>query len=209
METNRIVITNKGTGMEDALNEVESFAGKQDLDHKQTLRLRLLAEEMMGMVTGIVGDFKALFWLEGKDRNISLHIEAQTVVDMSVRDELLSVSTTGKNIAAKGITGKLRDLFETYMLAYEEVDRYAAGNGMNLFPYDEFDMMHAGMDISSHYWSLRQYKNDVGERAPEDESAAQAWDELEKSIVGSLADDVLVGIRSDNVEMIVRKDFNA
>ncbi len=209
METNRIVITNKGTGMEDALNEVESFAEKQDLDHKQTLRLRLLAEEMMGMVTGIVGDFKALFWLEGEDRNISLHIEARTVVDMSVRDELLSVSTTGKNIAAKGITGKLRDLFETYMLAYEEVDRYAVGNGMNLFPYDEFDMMHAGMDISSHYWSLRQYKNDVGERAPEDESAAQAWDELEKSIVGSLADDVLVGIRSDNVEMIVRKDFNA
>ena len=67
-------------------------------------------------------------------------------------------------------------------------------------------MMYTGMDWTSHYWSLDRYRSEVEEHRTE-ASAAQAWDELEKSIVGKLADDVLVGIRSDKVELIIKKSF--
>lgn len=41
----------------------------------------------------------------------------------------------------------------------------------------------------------------------EDTAAEEAWDELEKSIVAKLADDVQVGIRSGKVELVIRKRF--
>lgn len=206
METDRIAINNRGIGMEKAFGEVEKFARYHGLSRKETLRLRLLAEEMFGMVQGIVGDFGAFFWLEGEKKKTALHLEAYVDMNMDKKEELLSVSSSGKNMAAKGVMGKLRDLMESYLLNYEDVSRYAADSGINMFPYDDYGMMYAGMDWNSHYWSLERYKNGVEEHMGE-EPAAQAWDELEKSIVGKLADDVLVGIRSDKVELVIKKDF--
>jgi hypothetical protein len=37
--------------------------------------------------------------------------------------------------------------------------------------------------------------------------AAEAWDELEKSVVSNLADDVKVSINGRNVEMVILKQF--
>lgn len=206
METNKIAVNNRGIGMASAYAELEKFAQYQGLSYKDSLRLRLLAEEMFGMVQGIVGDFGAYFWLEGERKNTSLHLEAYVEMDMDKREELLSVSTSGKNMAARGVMGKLRDLMESYLLNYEDISKYAADSGVNLFPYDDSGMMYTGMDWTSHYWSLDRYRSEVEEHRSE-ASAAQAWDELEKSIVGKLADDVLVGIRSDKVELIIKKSF--
>ena len=49
-------------------------------------------------------------------------------------------------------------------------------------------------------WSLFNYKTAVEEK--EDEYA-----ELERSIVAKLADDIIVGVRGKNVEIIVKKSF--
>ncbi len=206
METGKIAINNRGIGMTKAFAELDKFAQYQGLNRKEALRLRLLTEEMFGMVQGIVGDFGAYFWLEGENKKTEIHLEAYVNMDMDKREELLSVSSSGKNMAAKGVMGKLRDLMESYLLNYEDISRYAADSGINMFPYDDYGMMYAGMDWNSHYWSLEKYKNGVEEHKGEN-SAAQAWDELEKSIVGKLADDVLVGIRSDKVELIIKKNF--
>ena len=206
METDRIVINNRGIGMTKAYSELDKFAQYQGLTYKEGLRLRLLAEEMFGMVQGIVGDFGAYFWLEGEKKNVELHLEAYVDMDMDKREELLSVSSSGKNMAAKGVMGKLRDLMESCLLNYEDISRYASDAGINMFPYDDCGMMYTGMDWNNHYWSLERYKSGVEEHMAE-ASAAQAWDELEKSIVGKLADDVLVGIRSDKVELVIKKNF--
>ena len=40
-----------------------------------------------------------------------------------------------------------------------------------------------------------------------DAAADEAWDELEKSIVGKLADDVVVGVKGDRIELVITKDF--
>ena len=50
-------------------------------------------------------------------------------------------------------------------------------------------------------WSLYSYKIAV------EENEEDAYAELERSIVAKLADDIVVGVRSNNVEIIVKKSF--
>ena len=41
----------------------------------------------------------------------------------------------------------------------------------------------------------------------QENSENEKWDELEKSIVAKLADDVIVGVRGKNVEIVIKKEF--
>jgi hypothetical protein len=56
-------------------------------------------------------------------------------------------------------------------------------------------------------WSLLQYKSMV-EQEKQHKQSSEAWDELEKSIVANIADDVKVGVRGDIVEMTIIKRFD-
>lgn len=51
------------------------------------------------------------------------------------------------------------------------------------------------------YWSLRSYR----ENLPDKKSAAEEWDELEKSIIATLADDVKVWLKSNTTEVVIEK----
>ena len=56
-------------------------------------------------------------------------------------------------------------------------------------------------------WSLQEYKNALENSKGKSKEAATAWDELERSIVSSIADDVSVRITRSNVDMIIKKTF--
>lgn len=207
MQTNQIAVNDYGIGRKKIFDELEKFAAYQELDHKETLRLRLLAEELLGMLGGIVGDYGAYFWLEGEKKNVTLHLEAYVEMDIDKKEELLAVSSTGTNMAARGLMGRIRDMVDTYLLNYDDISQYAMDSGMGPMDYDDYGLMNAGMDWSDSSWSLERYRDDVEARHTDDAAAEKAWDELEKSIVAKLADDVQVGIRSDKVEIVIRKKF--
>lgn len=198
MKTNVITVKNNGAGIADALKEAERFAAYQHLSHKEALRLRLLAEEMMGMVKGIVGEFQAQFWIEGEEREAQLTLEAQAWVDLEKRDQLLAVSSNGKNYAHRTFMGRLAGIFETCMMSYDETAAYALQSADCL----GYDMM-PGLGYE-RMWSLGSFRDYVGSgsAAKQDE-----WDELEKSIVAKLADEVIVGVKSRMVQMIIKKTF--
>ena len=48
-------------------------------------------------------------------------------------------------------------------------------------------------------WSLNRFKENAGD------SAKEEWDELEKSVIANIADDVEIGISGNTVEMVVYK----
>jgi hypothetical protein len=50
-------------------------------------------------------------------------------------------------------------------------------------------------------WTLSRYKD-----AQKDN--AEPWDELEKSIIANLADDVIVSVKGNQIEIIIEKNFN-
>ena len=59
-----------------------------------------------------------------------------------------------------------------------------------------------GEDINYPYtWTLENYKNQA-KKAKE-----EAWDELEKSVIASIADDVIVGVKGKRADIIVIKKF--
>ena len=58
-------------------------------------------------------------------------------------------------------------------------------------------------------WSLMRYRDEVYKRCRDDQQAAEAWDELEKSVVAKVADDVKVSIRGRTVEMTIVKKLSA
>ena len=58
---------------------------------------------------------------------------------------------------------------------------------------------------SKYLWSLESYKKSVEQASTGDAAAKEAWDELEKSIVASIADDVKIGVSGNTVELIIEK----
>ena len=188
------------------LNEVEKVTVYNGLEVKKALRLRLLAEELCGMLPGLTQNFKGEFWAENDGDNYELHVELKAD-DMSIdlRDELISVSKSGKNAAAKGVMGKIRAVAETMLLiAFDPTLPMPLPEG-EFYDVHGFNMGFGYIDpvISCetgyvYSWSLYNYKAAVKEKE-------DAYAELERSIVAKLADDIIVGVRGKNVEIVVKK----
>ena len=123
MKSNICKLNKDLTCLEAVLAEVEKVTTYNALEDKKALRIRLLAEELCGMLPGLIENFSGEFWAENEGDNYELHVELKAD-DMSIdlRDELISVSKSGKNAAAKGIMGKIRAVAETMLLAAFDPD---------------------------------------------------------------------------------------
>ena len=67
MKTDMITVSSKGSQMEKALEQVDKVAAYKGLTVKNALQLRLLAEEMMGMMRSITGETEGIFWIEDRE----------------------------------------------------------------------------------------------------------------------------------------------
>ena len=54
-------------------------------------------------------------------------------------------------------------------------------------------------------WSLEAYRERLLKRKEDTAGAQEEWDELEKSVVSHIADNITVSIRGYDVEMIIYK----
>ena len=194
MRSDTIKVSSRGDGLEAALNEAEKTAVYNGLDPKSTLHLRLLAEEAMGLMRSITRDAEGLFWIETEGGEFKIHLKTETIMDIEQREKLIAASASGKNEAARGIMGKIREFFEP-------------AEGMPLFfdPSMSFIPMGAYTNLT---WSLDDYREQVRKAMGEDgEGAAEAWDELEKSVISHVADDIKVSIAGRDAEMVIFKRF--
>ena len=117
MKSDIIHIDNKGVGFEAALMQTEKIAQFRGLSEKETLRLRICAEEMLSLARSVTGEMRAEFWLESEGKRFDLHMSTETVMNKEKRYQLLSSASSRKNEAANSFLGKLRDAFEEAMLA--------------------------------------------------------------------------------------------
>ncbi len=207
MTTDQIFVKNDGTGIERALEIPDSFAQKTGIAGRDALHVRLLTEEMLGMVSAIAEEFSANFWMEGDNSECRLCLEAETIMNTEKRKGLLAASSTGRNEATKGVMGKIMELVEVGMENYEEVNKLQMTYGGSPLNYGTMGMESAEMSQAVLTWSLQQYRDSVSVQTDEDHASEEAWDELEKSVVANLADDVRVGIKKDKVTIIIYKKF--
>ena len=179
------------------LKESERVAVYNDFNKKQTLQLRLICEELDGMLPNIIEDFNGKIWIEVVDCvckvNVTIDIPELT---SAKKEELIKIAKDKKNAAAVGIVGKIRNAVENLLLHTEDANV--------CIPSSELFYLSAGYCGSANFsgmWTLNQYKVNAKEKKQED------WDELEKSIIANLADDVVVGVKGRQASIVVTKNF--
>ena len=204
MKTDVIAISPLGEGMAEALKEIERAAAYRGLTPKESLRLQLLGEELMGMLRTIVGEGKSSFWVEAEEKAFSLHLMAGVRMNADLRDDLLRTATSHKNAAVKGFMGRIRDIFTQL----SEPDGATMDPKEYGFSYVDVSSFDASMGVTTHGllygWSMKEDRSSLEEHRAEE---PEKWDELEKSITARLADEVKVFIRGNTVEMVVEKAF--
>ena len=199
-----VYLIKHGFVREQIFREVEKSAQYFDLPSKTQLQLRLLTEELTGMLYAIAGKYRGEFWVEAEPveyvvrywENVhtvdfKLHLRLEADLDAEGRKQLLSVASSGRNEPPAGIMGKIQAFLE---LCSSETEAQNCPAGMN-------DMYAASITgEGTLIWSLRNYTEVVSGKKQSEE-----WDELEKSIIANLADDVTVRIRGRRVEVVVSK----
>lgn len=192
MQSDIIKISRSEDNLNKILSETQKTAEYARLTSKQSIKMRLIAEEFVGMMRELSQNFEGEFWIEREDLSFSFvaQIHINEVMDMQTKRKFIEVSSDKKNAAAKGIMGKIRDVVEN--LLYSENAMYSAS-------FISYQLETAV--LLNDQWTLNRYK-DAERNKPE------PWDELEKSIIANLADDVIVSVKGKNVEIVIMKNFN-
>ena len=195
MKTDAITIYSDLRGREQALDAAERFSSYNDLAERDAMHIRLLTEEVLCLVHGIMDEFHGQLWLESEQQEQQLvcriHLKADDCVTEVQENELLAVSTSGKNENAKGILGKIRELVrisaQRPIVSFDGSDNYEDS-------LDEWYAMgiphNEGRYIDDYYvgyWSLEKYRDSVKTKS---ETSSEEKDELERSIIAKLSDDV-------------------
>ncbi|MBQ5833880.1 MAG: hypothetical protein IIW36_03620 [Clostridia bacterium] len=198
MKSNVCKIENGVRDLDAILKESERVAEYNGLSHKQALQLRLLCEEIDGMLPNVIDDFEGELWIDFADGvckvNVSIEIPE---FNASKKAELIAIAKNKKNAAAAGLVGKIRNAIENFFLDEESVGTLAFAEtelGLSAGYYE-------GVDYAYH-WRMQEYRSFV-----QKEEQAKEWDELEKSVIASVADDVIVGVKGKRAEIVVVKTF--
>ncbi len=198
MKTDKISVSSQGARMNAALEQADKVAAYKGLSMKDALHLRLLTEEMMGLMRSITGEREGIFWIEDEDGEYRLHLQVRTLLNSEEREQLLAVSSSGRNESAKGLMGRIRDFFD-----WGSDEDLATYTSPLLLP-DAFE--YTSSPSLDWEWSMARYENALSTQMERgDQKVREAWDELEKSVVSHVADEVKVSIRSGTVEMIIYK----
>ena len=199
MKSNVCKIENGTKDLAAILKESEKVAVYNELTHKQALQLRLICEEIDGMLPNIIDDFDGDFWIEYDEGvckvNASIRIPE---FNTEKKERLIKIAKDKKNAAVTGIAGKIRDAIENFFLDETMAEGFSTSPA---FSHLSSSFGCEGMDYS-YFWSLEDYRCSARR-----EEKTQVWDELEMSVIASAADDVIVGVKGKRADIIVVKKF--
>lgn len=181
--------------VERALNEVDGFSRLRGLGAKQSERLRLIGEELLGMVGGFLDVDTGRFWIECEGENYAVYLAAKSIIGIRAKAILESA---GKNVEYKGLSGLMKKAIDEMSAMYRDS---GAGYSMS----EQVSNSLAGVETISEEsleWSLAKYTDSV-----ERDEKAEAWDELELSVLKKISKDIIVSYRNDKVEIKVLADI--
>lgn len=195
----KMTVFSNGKGVKEAVQATDKLGQEAGLERKELLRLQLLAEELLGMMQSIAGEVEADYKVEQEGKDFSLTLDSTIELTKEMRKTLLSVSSTGENAAAIGFMGKLKDMINAALLPSENGP---SGLSMGLMSMGSPSSYATSDNLE---WSMSEYVSGVKNAQGKDAEAA--WDELEKSITASIADDISIRIKGTNVRIMVTKKF--
>lgn len=208
-KTSRQIFVGSGKDIIAELEKADDIIEELSLDNKNAIHAKLIFEETLGMLKGMTDNYKAVIWLEKYKKSYCLKFVAKTQMDYGKKQELLSVSTDKKNSSIKGVMDKIGDMIQNEILGYENATKMAQEYGGVYLDYNAMGRYSSveGLPEYGMMWSLNDYRECLDDINGGDSSVTEdskfAWDELEKSIVANIANDILVGVKGDNIEMTI------
>ena len=194
MRSQEIKLTNDLSCAVEALQMVESASARAGLDREQTNVLRLLTEEMISMTTDILKSCRGSLWLECQDGDCALHLNAAAPMEEGAKAAFIAASKEKINAPIKGLKNRIGALFAGLLVYQEYPDYYisvCSSFGGSVPARNAAPM-----------WSLAEYER---RRAGREKSAE--LEGVEKSILLGFADDVIVSVRDNWVDLTVKKRF--
>lgn len=175
--------------MKDLLAEVDRFTETQSLTKKERIRIRLLTKEAVGVLKATVKEGKGELKIESTENEyvISFAIDTPCISDDS-KEKLIETSSGNKNEFYQGFTGKIRQAIEWLT----NTDKYTAANAAPAGYSMGFIDTSRGTQ-----WSYQQFKKDITTDNKDN------WDELERSVLSKLANEILVGVSEHTVSLKV------
>ena len=180
------------------VNEIlREFAEKNRIEGKNYSHLCLLAEETLGMVSQMLDVYDGQLWLESTPAGYEIILEAEVHENRNGKD-IPTVSPEGF-MAKVAVMMNCSYMFESIAEMPEEL----AG----MLP----DYMSYGLRESKDSpawagrWSLSAYRYQLMKHREEKTAAGIALEELEKSIVAQLADEVTIGIHGHRIRLVISK----
>ena len=175
--------------MKDLLAEVDRFTETRSLTKKERIRIRLLTEEAVGVLKATVKEGKGELKIESTENEyvISFAIDTPCISDDS-KEKLIETSSGNKNEFYQGFTGKIRQAIEWLT----NTDKYTAANAAPAGYSMGFIDTSRGTQ-----WSYQQFKKDITTDNKDN------WDELERSVLSKLANEILVGVSEHTVSLKV------
>ena len=150
------------------------------------------------MLPKIIDDFEGDLWIDFEGDSCKINVSVKIpAFNSEKKEELIGIAKDKKNAAAVGIVGKIRDAVENFFLSEGPAESLDASLGLfgSATGYSE------GVGASC-IWTLEQYKT-----ALKKAEKGEDWDELEKSVIASVADDVIVGVKGKRADIIIVKKF--
>lgn len=207
--TDYMFITSDELDRERISERADELIEDLQLKNKDQLHMKLLFEETIGMLQAMVGDYHVALYMEKYKTEACIRLTAKTEMDAEKKRSLIEVSKQHKNMFVRGFMDKVGEVIENGILNYDNVMKLEQEYGLNMVGYGSMGIYNNmdGIADAGLMWSLAEYRESLREASGENEGYEKAWDELEKSIVASLAKDVLVGVKGDRVDMTMVYDL--
>ena len=202
MRSEEYKINGFDAGIREALDATEKLGLDNGLANKENLHLRLLGEELLGLVRGIAGEVEALYWLEWENKAFQLHLRADIRMTQEMRKQFIGISSTGTNAAVKGFTGKIKEMIAILLLPKDDNPSYLSLGLMSMGSPGGYLA-----DEGTYEWSMDLFMEQMKHSEHSSPEARETWDELEKSVIAKLADEVKISIIGSQVEITVFKTF--
>ena len=196
MKSNEIALSNSLSCAVNALQTVEQASEQAGFSREQTNILRLLTEEMIAMTTDILQACKGSLWMEWEGTACELHLTAVAPIEEAAKAALIEASKARVNTPVKGLKNRISALLAGMLSSVNSPELYAAMSAGFVGGIPSMPSMRT--------WSLAAY----AENQKQDQKDAEL-EGVEKSILTGLADDVVVSVKNNWVELVVRKAFNA
>ena len=173
-------VSSSGKGADEALAMTERLSTDSGLDKKDKLHLRLINEELIGLLQSLKGDVGAEYYLEVSGQDYELHLNAEVELTPEMKNKFIA-SWSKENTESKGFSGRLKEVIGSALISRKD---------------------------PVLYWSMGDYKEEIERKARfKDNGSSNAMDELERSIIANLADDISIKIEGNRVEIVVYKKF--